>query len=165
MRLPFTGEHGDLAVTAKAVYRVSLDGHAMLIAADSCNVDPRLYDHVHDAVGDVEAMFVGMECVGAPVSWIYGPLFPRKLDRAMDKSRRLAGSHYDQVMCLVERFNCQELYVYAMGLEPWVSHLMGLSHDEQSKPMVDSARVIADCRARGCHAERLFGEREMLLRT
>ena len=44
----------------------------MLFAPASCNIDGTLYEHIHDVIGDVDVLFLGMECDGAPLSWIYG---------------------------------------------------------------------------------------------
>ena len=68
----------DLAVPTKLGLSGAAGRHRMLFAADSCNIEPRLYDHVHAAVGDVDALFLGMECDGAPLSWLYGPLLPSR---------------------------------------------------------------------------------------
>ncbi|HUN96411.1 MAG TPA: MBL fold metallo-hydrolase, partial [Bradyrhizobium sp.] len=103
--IPFLGEHADLNVLTKAAYLIRLGDHRLLFLADSCNVCPQLYEHVHEFLGDVDAVFLGMECDGAPLSWLYGPLLTQKLDRAKDQSRRLAGCNYDRAIGLVERFN------------------------------------------------------------
>lgn len=161
--LPFLGEHGDLDVASKAAYLVRVGGHSLLFAADSCNIDPTIYRHVHREVGDVEVVFVGMECDGAPLSWIYGPLLTRKLDRKMDHSRRLAGSNYARALCMVEQFRCKDVYVYAMGQEPWLNYVMRTKYTEESHPIVESNRLIETCRSRGIVAERLFGEKEIFL--
>jgi len=89
--IPFLGEHGDLNVQTKTGYLVRTGRHSLLFAADSCNISPKVYEHVHAEIGDVDALFVGMECDGAPVSWIYGPLLTTKLERPVDQSRRLQG--------------------------------------------------------------------------
>jgi L-ascorbate metabolism protein UlaG (beta-lactamase superfamily) len=161
--LPFLGEHADLNIRTKLAYLCRLGGHSLLFAADSCNVDPRLYERVHDAVGDVDVAFLGMECDGAPLSWVYGPLLTRPLERKMDQSRRLAGSNYERAVDIVNRFRCKESYVYAMGQEPWLNYIMSVKYTDQSNPIQASNRLIEDCRSRGLHAERLFGEKEILL--
>ena len=58
---------------------------------------------------------------------------------------------------------CREVFVYAMGMEPWFNHVLALQYSAQSKPIVESDRFIACCRERGILAERLFAEREMML--
>ena len=161
--IPFFGEHGDLNVRTKAAYVVRVDGHSLLFAADSRNISPDLYRHIHREVGDVDVLFLGMECDGAPVSWIYGPLFTERIDRRMDQSRRLAGSGYRHGMDMVERFGCREVYVYAMGQEPWLNYVMSLKYSDESNPIVQSNRLVKVCRERGLIAERLFGEREILI--
>jgi len=163
MGIPFFGEHGDLSVGTKLAYLVRLGGHTLLFAADSCNIEPFLYEHVHRIVGDIDMVFIGMECDGAPCSWVYGPLMPQRLERAMDQSRRLAGSNYEQAMQIVNQFHAKEVYVYAMGQEPWLNYIMSVKYTDQSRPIVDSTRLIADCISRGIHAERLFGEKTILL--
>jgi L-ascorbate metabolism protein UlaG (beta-lactamase superfamily) len=161
--IPFFGEHGDLAVRSKMAYLIDLHGHTLLFAADSRNLSPKMYRHVQRMVGDVEVLFLGMECDGAPVSWIYGPLFSTRLDRRMDHSRRLAGSDYERAIHVVEQFRCKEVYVYAMGQEPWLNYIMSVKYSVDSNPIVQSNRLVAECRSRGIAAERLFGEKEILL--
>jgi L-ascorbate metabolism protein UlaG (beta-lactamase superfamily) len=163
--LPFFGEHADLDVRTKLAYMVRLNGHSLLFAADSCNIEPRLYEHVRRDVGDADALFLGMECQGAPLTWLYGPLLTKTPERAMDESRRLAGSDYEQGIDIVNRFNCKHVYVYAMGQEPWLTFMSSLKYTDESKPIVDSNRLLDECRSRGIVAERLFGEREILLES
>jgi L-ascorbate metabolism protein UlaG (beta-lactamase superfamily) len=161
--VPFFGEHSDLAVSTKLAYLVRLGTEQLLFAADSCNIEPRLYDHFHELAGDVRTLFLGMECDGAPLTWLYGPLMLRAVDRTVDQSRRLSGSDYAQARAIVERFGCREVYVYAMGQEPWLNHVMSIKYTDQSRPIVESNRLIEDCRGRGIVAERLFGEKEILV--
>jgi hypothetical protein len=104
-----------------------------------------------------------MECDGAPLSWLYGPLLFRRLERAMDESRRLSGSNYEQAMQIIDCFGCKEVYVYAMGQEPWLNYLMSIKYTDESRPMIESNRLLQICRDRGMNAERLFGEREILM--
>lgn len=163
MQLPFFGEHGDLDVRTKAAYRVELNGHTMVFAADSCNIEPMLYERVHQLIGDVEVLFVGMECDGAPMSWVYGPLLTQKMERKMDHSRRLAGSNYQRASAIVRRFNCREVYVYAMGQEPWLNYIMSVKYTPESNPIIASDALIEECTSRGIVAERLFGEKEIFL--
>jgi hypothetical protein len=134
-----------------------------LFAADSCNIEPRLYEHLYSYIGDVDALFLGMECDGAPLTWLYGPLLTRSVERAMDESRRLAGSNFNQAMDLVHRFNCKSVFVYAMGQEPWLGHIMSLKYTDESRPIVESNRLIDECSRQGICAERLFGEKEIFI--
>jgi L-ascorbate metabolism protein UlaG (beta-lactamase superfamily) len=161
--LPFLGEHGDLDIRTKLAYVARVNGHSMLFAADSCNISPEMYRHVHKDVGDIDAAFIGMECAGAPMSWIYGPLITEKIERAHDQSRRLAGSNFERAHAIVEQFGCKEAYVYAMGQEPWLNYVMSVKYTPESHPIVQSDQLLDSCRAKGMIAERLFGEKEILL--
>jgi L-ascorbate metabolism protein UlaG (beta-lactamase superfamily) len=161
--LPFLGEHADLNVRSKLAYLVNLRGHKLLFAADSCNIEPALYRNLQRHIGDVRAMFVGMECDGAPLTWLYGPLLTRRIERGQDESRRLSGSNFAQAIEIVNALNCKEVFVYAMGQEPWLNYVMSIKYSSESNPIVQSNKLIETCRERGIVAERLFGEREMLI--
>ena len=134
-----------------------------MFAADSCNVEPRLYSHIRRDIGPVDVLFVGMECLGAPLSWLYGPLLFQRPQRGMDESRRLSGCDCEQAMNIVEQLGCTEVYVYAMGQEPWLNYVMSIKYTEESKPIIESNALIQQCRERGVIAERLFGEKEILI--
>ena len=161
--IPFVGEHGDLDVRTKTAYLVRAGRHSILFAADSKNVDPTLYQHIHRAIGDVDVLFLGMECSGAPVSWIYGSLFTSRLPREMDQSRRLAGSNSTEALNLVDQLHCKKVYVYAMGQEPWLSYVSSIKYTDESYPIVESNKLVCACRERGIEAERLFGLKEKIL--
>jgi L-ascorbate metabolism protein UlaG (beta-lactamase superfamily) len=161
--LPFLGEHADLNIRSKSAYLLRLNGHSIVCAADSNNIEPLLYRRIHESVGDVEVMFLGMECEGAPLSWVYGPLLLQALDRRMDQSRRLSGSDFRKGFDLIARVNCQQVYVYAMGQEPWLNHIMCLKYAEDSPQIVESNKLVEKCREQGIIAERLFGQKEILL--
>jgi hypothetical protein len=161
LALPFFGEHCDLFIRTKMAWMVQLGSHKILFAADSCNIEFKLYEHIRKEVGEIDVLFLGMECDGGPFSWLYGPLLTKPLDRKMDQSRRLAGSNYERGIDIVNKFNFKEVYVYAMGQEPWLNYIMSLKYTEDSNPIVASNKLIADCRSRGIQAERLFGEKEI----
>jgi hypothetical protein len=161
--VPFFGEHADLGINTKMAWHIRMGEHSYLFVADSCNVEPLAYEHIQRVLGDVEVLFLGMECDGAPLSWLYGPLLTNRLDRAMDESRRLSGSNCEQGMKMVETFHCKEVYVYAMGQEPWLNYIMSIKYTEQSRPIIESDALVKACRERGIVAERLFGEKEIML--
>ena len=161
--LPFLGEHADLDIRSKTAWLVRIGPHAMIFAADSCNVETRLYEHIHRDIGDVDALFLGMECDGAPLTWLYGPLLTKPTERAMDHSRRLSGSNFDQGRRIVELFNCKEVYVYAMGQEPWLNYITSIKYTPESRPIVESDKLLNWSRERGIVSERLFGEKEILI--
>jgi L-ascorbate metabolism protein UlaG (beta-lactamase superfamily) len=158
--LPFIGEHSDIDIRSKLCYHVELHNQfRVLFAADSCNVEPKVYERIHQLVGDIDVLFLGMECDGAPLSWLYGPLMFEKLPREMDQSRRLAGCDYKQGEALVDIFKPKNVFVYAMGLEPWLVFISSLKYTDESKPIVESNKLVDECRSRGIDAERLFGEK------
>jgi L-ascorbate metabolism protein UlaG (beta-lactamase superfamily) len=161
--VPFLGEHADLNIHTKLAYRVDVDGHTLLFAADSCNIEPALYRHFAKLYGGVEVLFLGMECDGAPMSWVYGALHTQPIDRKKDRTRRLAGSNYERGMAIIDELKPKEVYVYAMGQEPWLSYITSIKYTDESNPIIASNKLIAECRQRGLASERLFGEREMFL--
>lgn len=163
MGLPFLGEHGDLDILSKRAFHVELQERSMLMMADSNNLEPRLYEHIHEHTGDVDLVFIGMECEGAPMSWLYGPLFTRPLVRKNDQSRRFDGSDCDKAIKIVDVFKPKQVYVYAMGQEPWLRHVMNVVYSPEAKAIVESTRFCDLVRARGAAAERLFLQKEIQL--
>ncbi len=161
--LPFFGEHGDLHIRSKQAFYVNLEGSSMLFAADSNNLEPRLYEHLRDIVGNIQHIFIGMECEGAPMSWLYGPLFTRKVDRKLDQARRLNGSNYERALDIVQSFSPESVYIYAMGKEPWLTYISSISYTEDSLPIVESNKLLAACAERAIQHERLFGEKTIQL--
>ncbi|MET5020223.1 MBL fold metallo-hydrolase, partial [Burkholderia pseudomallei] len=85
----------------------------VLMDADSNNLDDRLYDHVRPRYGKVDLQFIGMECEGAPVSWLYGPMLDSKLARSMDDSRRLNGPGSSAGLRLAEIVGADRVFIYA----------------------------------------------------
>jgi L-ascorbate metabolism protein UlaG (beta-lactamase superfamily) len=160
--IPFMGEHCDLNIPTKICHHVNFFQFSVLLAADSCNVEPRLYDHVQKIIGNIDIIFLGMECLGAPLTWLYGPLLSQELPRDKDSSRRLSGSNYERGRSLINAFNPKEVYVYAMGLEPWLEFISSIRYSPDSYPMAQSGKLIEELNSRGITAERLFGEKELL---
>jgi len=160
--LPFMGEHSDLNILTKACYLVKIGEFKLIFLADSRISESELYKHIHKQIGNVDVLFIGMECDGAPLSWLYGPLLTKKLARDMDGSRRLAGSDCAKGWSLVDIFKPKELYVYAMGQEPWLEFISSIKYTDDSNPIVQSDKLVKICRERGMIAERLFGEKELL---
>ena len=161
--LPFLGEHCDLNVRTKLAYRVELQGNSMLMAADSNNLESRLYRHVREVFGEVDLLFLGMECDGAPMSWLYGALFTSPISRKDDQSRRLSGSTYEKGIDIVNILKPKQVYVYAMGQEPWLKFLTSLHYTEESRPIIESNKLVSECVSRGIVAERLYVQKELFL--
>lgn len=159
--LPFLGEHADLNIRTKLAYLVNLRDRSVLCAADSNNLEPKLYEHIHGLVGDIDTMFLGMECDGGPLSWLYGPLLTKPMPRKFDQSRRLNGSNCERGISIVNLFNPRTVYVYAMGQEPWLTYLTSIQYTDESRPIVESNMLVEQCRARGITSERLYGCKEI----
>ncbi|REH54905.1 L-ascorbate metabolism protein UlaG (beta-lactamase superfamily) [Tenacibaculum gallaicum] len=158
--LPFLGEHCDLDIRSKLCFHVGLHNNFnVLFVADSCNIEPKIYERVQKVIGNVDVLFLGMECDGAPLSWVYGPLLYDKLERDKDLSRRLAGSDYEQGMSLINIFNPKNVFVYAMGLEPWLEFISSIRYTDESRPIKESNKLVTKCIEMGKDAERLFGEK------
>jgi len=155
--IPFIGEHADLNIKTKIAYLVQLAGKTIMCAADSNNIEPKLYEHISEFVKEVDALFLGMECDGAPLTWLYGPLLTRPLARKMDQSRRFDGSDFARGFKIVEQLNAKRAYVYAMGQEPWLTFLTSLQYTPESRPIVESDKLVSECRQRNIEAKRLFG--------
>ncbi len=160
--LPFTGEHCDIDIRAKMCFHVQLGKFSLLFGADSRVLEKRIYEKVQPIIGNVDVIFLGMECDGAPLTWLYGPLLLSEISNENDQSRRLSGCDFERGMHLVNTFNPLEVYVYAMGQEPWCEFISSLKYTSESNPIVQSNKLVQECKARGLVAERLFGEKEIL---
>ncbi len=154
--LPFLGEHGDLNIHSKLAYHIQLDNRSFLFAVDSNNLDVRLYKKIVHWMRSIDVLFVGMECNGAPYSWTYGPLFQKAIQREYDQSRRLNGSDSEKVWQMIQVLQCTEVYIYAMGQEPWLRSIMGLHCDENSKQMIEAQVLMQRCQNAGIKTEKLF---------
>jgi hypothetical protein len=106
--LPFFGEHSDLNIQSKMAYSVKLKDKQILFAADSNNLDSSLYDHIFDHIGSIDILFLGMECDGAPLTWLYGPLLTASLKRTYDKNRGLSGSNFEKAWSITEKLKCKQ---------------------------------------------------------
>ena len=104
-----------------------------------------------------------MECDGAPMSWLYGALLTQPIVRRNDQSRRFDGSTYEKGVAIVDILKPKQVYVYAMGLEPWCSFLTSIQYTDESRPIVESNRLVAECAKRGIVSERLYVRKELLL--
>jgi L-ascorbate metabolism protein UlaG (beta-lactamase superfamily) len=161
--VPFLGEHADLDIRTKTAHLVKLNGKKIMCAADSNNIEPRLYERIQDIVGNVDALFLGMECVGGPLTWLYGPLLTKPLARKMDQTRRFTGSDYARASEMVKRLSPKHVYVYAMGHEPWLTFLLSINYTSESPQITESNKLVEECRSRGINSERLFGRKTILL--
>lgn len=160
--LPTLGEHADLNIQTKLSYLVCTNQKNILFLADSKNLMPELYRNLASILPKVDVAFIGMECEGAPLSWLYGSLMLSPLSRQADQSRRLDGSNCEQAQQLIELFHCKEVYVYAMGYEPWLSFISSINYDVMSKQNQEGDQFIACCHSNGIKAERLYIQKQLV---
>lgn len=161
--LPFYGEHADLSISSKHGLCLELKGRKLLFLADSDCKDRVLYRRIAKQIGKVDTLFIGMECDGAPLTWLYGPYLSNPINRKDDDSRRLSGSDSEHAWSIVEEFGCTNAYVYAMGQEPWLRFVAGLQYTPEAKQILESDKFVERCRGAGLSAERLCGCRTIML--
>lgn len=163
LALPFMGEHAGLDIMSKNSFAIRFKGRTCLFLVDSDAIEPALYRRLSRRIGKVDALFIGMECHGAPLTWLYGPLLPGAPSRRDDDSRRLSGSDCARAWGVIQELDCSRVFVYAMGQEPWLKHLMGLAYQPGSVQLTESDSFLDQCHADGIPAERLYGCKEILL--
>jgi L-ascorbate metabolism protein UlaG (beta-lactamase superfamily) len=161
--LPFTGEHCDLDIHSKQCAVIDLKGRKICLFIDSDAIDVDIYSRLTPRMRGADVVFLGMECFGAPLSWLYGPLVTSALTKRDDQSRRLSGANCQQAWDLIQTLRPRQVFVYAMGQEPWMRPLMGLNYTEDSIQLKESNEFVNRCRAAGIPAEALFlrGELEI----
>lgn len=160
--LPFLGEHGDLNIHSKTMYLLTIRNQKFLLAADSNNLDTELYRHIYQSYGSVDTIFVGMESVGAPFGWAYGPLFKRRPSKTSETSRRLCGSNAQSALELVKTLQPREVYAYAMGLEPWLSHILGTIFTQESEQVSDANQLVSECHKQSINSKILYMKDEFI---
>lgn len=161
--LPFLGEHADLNIRSKSAWFFDLLGKKILVGADSASLDKHLYRRIFETTGKVDLLFIGMECVGAPMSWLYGSLFTKPIPRAINESRRFNGSDCASAAEMAAIFKPDHLCVYALGTEPWFKYFMGVDYTPDARQIVESDRLLAFCQSHHIAAERLTAKRVWLL--
>jgi len=161
--IPFLGEHGDLNIRSKTAWLIEIQEKKCFFGADSANPDINLYRHMEKELSGLDIYAIGMECVGAPYTWLYGALHTKMVPKVIKDSRRLDGSDAKQAYSVVEMIKPKIVYIYALGLEPWFKYFMGLEYEEDSKQLLESNKMIDACRDIGIEAERMFGRKVVLL--
>ena len=160
--IPFLGEHSDLNIQTKTAYLINLKGKKFMFAADSNALEVKLYEHIFEDKGPIDTLFIGMECEGAPLSWLYGPLLTTPLKRSLDNSRRLSGSNCEKAWNIVKSSGCKQAYVYAMGQEPWLNYIMTLAYAPESPQIIESDQLINLCRQQDIESKRLYMQKEWI---
>jgi hypothetical protein len=100
-----------------------------------------------------------MECVGAPYTWIYGALHSKIVPKTIRESRRLNGADALQAIEMVNIFKPKEVYIYALGMEPWYKYFMGIEYDDESQQVIESNKLLAACEQSDIKAESLYGKK------
>jgi len=160
--LPFPGEHVDLDIYSRHGIHVELKGRKFTFLVDSDGCDRHLFRRIAARLGKrADALFIGMECHGAPLSWLYGPLLTKPITRGNDESRRLSGLNCERARSAVEEFDPQHVFVYAMGQEPWLKYIMGLSYKPDSIQLREAAALLEYCRSIGIPADKPYIRHEM----
>jgi hypothetical protein len=159
--LPFSGEHADLNIHSKQTLLVHIKGRKFFFLVDSDAIDPGLYQLVARIAGKVDASFVGMECFGAPLTWLYGPLLTKTISRRDNESRRLSASNCERAWALIKDLDCAKVFIYAMGQEPWLKYLMGLEYQPDSIQLQQTRSFVDHCRAADLAIEHLNISREL----
>lgn len=157
---PFLGEHADLDIRAKSTYCVELGGRKMFVGADSSGIDPGIYRVMRAHVGQVDIAFLGMECAGAPLTWMYGALVIRPMTKGMNDSRTLSGSDAAQAASIMTELGAAEAYVYAMGEESWLVHIMATNYSPESYQLKQVNEFMTWCADNGVKSGHLFGQHE-----
>jgi L-ascorbate metabolism protein UlaG (beta-lactamase superfamily) len=158
--MPFLGEHCDLDIRAKSTYQVRLGGRTIFVGADSSGIDLGLYRYMRQHVGQMDMAFLGMECAGAPLTWLYQGLFTQPVTKKMSRSRTLSGSNADQAAGIMTELGAGEAYVYAMGEESWLGHVMATSYNEDSYQLQQVEEFMTWCADHGVKSDHLLGQHE-----
>jgi L-ascorbate metabolism protein UlaG (beta-lactamase superfamily) len=159
--MPFLGEHADLDIRAKSTYIVQMAGRSMFVGADSSGIDPGLYRYMRAHAGEVDMAFLGMECAGAPLTWLYQALFTKPVTKRMSDSRTLSGSNAAQAAAIMTELGAAEAYVYAMGEETWlVGHVMATTYNEDSYQLKQVDEFMTWCADHGIKSGHLYGQHE-----
>jgi L-ascorbate metabolism protein UlaG (beta-lactamase superfamily) len=157
---PFLGEHCDLDIRGKCTYWVELGGRKVFVGADSSGVDPTLYRYVREHLGTADLAFLGMECDGAPLTWLYQALLTKPVTKKMSNSRKLSGSNARQAADIMTELKAEEAYVYAMGEEAWLGHVMATTYNEDTYQLKQIDEFLTWCADHGIKAGHLFGQQE-----
>lgn len=161
--VPFLGEHGDFNIRTKTTYAIQLNDQRILCIADSVALDEDLYHHVHQFVGDIDTLFLSMECDGAAPTWLYGALLPEPLPRSVALSRKLNASDCAAALKMINTFQCKTVYLYAMGQEPWLNYIMNVQYAENSIPMVEINKLKQVCQQKNIAFKMLINYEDIIL--
>jgi hypothetical protein len=78
----------------------------------------------------------------------------------MSNSRTLSGSNAEQAAGIMTELGASEAYVYAMGEESWLGHVMATSYNEDSYQLKQVAEFMAWCADHGIKSDHPLGQHE-----
>lgn len=162
LAVPSFGEHGDLNIQSKLSYCITLNDSNVLFLSDSKNQEPFLYKRLAKILPKIDYLFIGMECEGAPLTWLYGALMQENLPKHANQSRRLDGSDALQAFELVSTVKCNNVFVYAMAHEPWLGFISNINYKSDSKQIQEAKKFVDMCELHGISARILFGSEDIL---
>lgn len=161
--VPFLGEHNDLPF-AKSAYLICAGEQRLLFAADSNCLDKRMYENLRAQYGPIQTVFLGMECIGAPLSWVYGPLLPKLPEHKHCQSRRSKGSDAEAALNLLDAVQAARVYIYAIGREPWLQYFMALEPEDDDAYIKEIGKLLEACQRKDfADARSLYGKDDIYL--
>lgn len=129
--IPFQGEHAGFGIMGKTGYCIQRNQHKSLALAD-CNIlNPSTYEFIQNKIGDVDAIFISLECEGAPLDWLVKPFYKDTIPWEISSKRKWVAADAQQIIQLCQIFSCNNVYLYAMGFEPWLKPIMEVDYDNK----------------------------------
>jgi hypothetical protein len=80
--------------------------------------------------------------------------------RKMSNSRKLSGSNAEQAAAIMTELGATEAYVYAMGEESWLGHVMATTYNEDTYQLKQVQEFLTWCADHDIRAGHLFGQQE-----
>jgi hypothetical protein len=84
----------------------------------------------------------------------------KPISNKMSDSRKMSGSNAEQASAIVTELGVEEVYVYAMGEESWLGHVMATSYNEDSYQLQQIAEFEAWCSNNGVKSGHLLDRHE-----
>jgi len=154
--LPFWGEHADFDIRSKTIYLVSVHNKNIMFATDMNYINDISYNKYIDCIKQVDALFIGTEFVGASADWLYGSVILSEFSHQNKFSRRLCSSNAEKGYKLAKTINAKSVYIYALGQEPWLSHIMGMKHNTDSLQSREADKLVHLLSQDGICAKKLY---------
>ena len=118
-----------------------------------------MYERTRSQVGQIDALFVGMECEGSPIETANGPYqVEGTYTDEMSLSRSTRASDAAEALALVDAVGARRAFVYAMGLERCLASMFGVPDPTTSYSLSQVDVFVEGCAQRGSRAELLRGQ-------